>query len=221
MMEEYIRLLDAYKLTSRYKVLAKVFRDDPANKKLLYSYWILVFLFLLVSAIDINSYFIVCAIVPAILGAFRYVGDLYRTYDSLFTSSSVRSFVKEYGVDYQGLRYLIFKQVLGVFTEPEIFSARQYLKIKKENKKVSNFKNHWFLLGLFGVLAAVSGNIINGFSKETLYVALFLILIVISYSTMLIQLYVSPEDRDAEFSLFLAWLEKDLPVQGDGVLDPY
>lgn len=210
-MEGYIRLLDAYKLTGRHRIIKKVFCDSPENKKLLYLWWILVFLFLAVSAINLNSIYIACAIVPAIFGAFRYIGDLYRTYDALLTSSSIRSFVKEYGLDYQGLRYFIFKQELGVCSESEILSARDYLRIKKENKKVSNIKNHWFIVGLFAVLAAISSKLIDGFSNQALYISLFLILIVISYSAMLLQLYVSQEDRDAEFSLFLAWLEKDLP----------
>lgn len=210
-MEDYIKLLDAYNLTGRYKVLVKVFRDNPAHKKLLYTYWILVFLFLVVSAINFNSYYIVCATLPAILGAFRYIGELYRTYDPLFTSNSVRSFVKEYRVDYQGLRYLIFKQKLREYSESEIINARDYLKIKKDNKKISKIRNHWFLVTLFGVLTAISSSVISGLSSEALYLALFLVLIVITYSSMLLQLYVSPEDRDSEFLLFLAWLEKDLP----------
>lgn len=209
-MEGYIRLLNAYKLTGRHRIIKKVFCDDPTNKKLLYAYWLLVFLLIAVSAFGFNSYYIACAVIPAILGAFRYIGDLYRTYDALLTSSSVRSFVKEYRLDYQGLRYLIFRQEVGVFSESEILDARDYLRIKKENKKVSNLRNHWFIVGLFGVLAAISSNLIDSFSNEALYIALFLTLIVISYSTMLLQLYVSQEDRDAEFSLFIAWLQKDL-----------
>lgn len=149
-MEDYIRLLDAYKLTGRHRIIKKVFCDHPEKKKLLFFWWILVFLLLIVSAVDFNSAYIVCAIIPAILGAFRYIHDLYCTYDPLFSETYERSFVKEYGIDYQGLRYLIFKQELNVFSDSEILSARDYLRIKKENKKVSKIKNHWFIVALFG-----------------------------------------------------------------------
>lgn len=210
-MDDYIKLLDTYNLTARYKVLAKVFRDNPGNKKLLYAYWLLVFICLAISAIDFNSYYIVCAIFPAVLGALRYVGDLYRTYDSLFTSSSVRSFVKEYGADYQGLRYLIFKQELGIYSESEIINARDYIQIKRDHNKISKVRNHWFLVVLFGILTASSSSAISELSSQALYLVIFLVLIVILYTSMLLQIYVSPEDRDSEFLLFLAWLEKDLP----------
>ena len=66
------------------------------------------------------------------------------------------------------------------------------------------------MIALFGVLAAISNQLLDGFSKDALVLAFFFIVITILYSVMFLDVFVSGDDKDVELLRFLSWLEKDL-----------
>lgn len=148
--------------------------------------------------------------IPALLGALLYRKELYSTYSDILSDGVILIFAKEYSLNYQGLRYFLVKKEIGDLSLFNIDNVRDYLSVKSESKSKVSLKNNWLIAGLMTLLAVVSNQLITGLSENFLWLVLFALVVLILFSVMLVQIFVSGDERDKEMSLFLSWLEKDI-----------
>ncbi len=209
-MEDYIVFLKAYRNTSRFKILSRVFSENLLEKIFLWILWITVLVMSLVSIVYINKELIIYTMIPALLGALLYRKELYSTYSDILSDGVILIFAKEYSLNYQGLRYFLVKKEIGDLSLFNIDNVRDYLSVKSESKSKVSLKNNWLIAGLMTLLAVVSNQLITGLSENFLWLVLFALVVLILFSVMLVQIFVSGDERDKEMSLFLSWLEKDI-----------
>ena len=206
-MEDYVTFLNAYKKTNRLNIVLNVFTDDPLNKKLLWLLWISVILLSTASVLLLNKILIMVAMFPAVVGALFYRKELYLTYAAVLSDRIYMVFAKEYALNYQGLRYFLFKKEMGSVDVDEV---RHYLDVKLKTKPNKPIRNNWLIAGLITVLAVISNQIISGLSEGVLWLILFFVVVLIIYSIMFLQVFVSDDERDREMLRFLSWFERDV-----------
>lgn len=205
-MEDFIQLLSIYRRENRLKIIRKVFLENIlSEKKLLWTCWLAVLITILISALYVNSTIIVIAILPSICGAFCYRSALYLTFSDLIENEDRKSFVKGYGLNYEGLRYLLFQKASENIGENAFINAVNCLELQDKTRSSKSIKNHWLIAALLAVLSLVIHKLIDTAPQEMLLVIGMILMLVISYSAMLLQVFVSETERNQEFKRFLLW----------------
>lgn len=206
-MEDFIKLLSIYRQENRWAIVRKVFFNNiVSEKKLLWFWWLLVLVVVISSVFISESLIITVAIIPSIFGAISYRNGVYNESSDLIDSEEKKSLVREYGLNYEGLRYLQFEHSARNVGIDALDRAVKCLEIKEKTRVIKTFNNNWLIAGLISVLSIVMPLLIGTASQSVLLVIVVVLAIVILYSAMLLQVFVSEVDKVQEFKRFLLWL---------------
>ncbi len=208
-MEGYLQLLDLYNKSGRLKILLHVFMSNIfESKKLLWASWLAVLFIMSIATYQLNSWLVVVAIIPAFIGSLLYKDAIYTTYDELLLIPQNKRLAEEYALNYQGLRYLLFKGLSFSITGSNIDSAIKYLDIKENTDSTSSVRNHWVIVGLLTVLSITIGALFSSAPEKLLVLLAFSTVVIILYTSLFLQVIVSQKDKDLEFRRFLLWLKE-------------
>lgn len=205
-MDDFIKLLSIYRRESRLKIIRKIFFDNIfQEKKFLWVCWLSVLVLIFISALHVNSVIIVIAIIPSILGMLCYRNAIYHTFSYLIVDEDRKNFVKEYGLNYEGLRYLLFQYSSKSIGKNALKNAINCLESQEKTITKKSIKNHWLIAALLVVLSIVVHRIVDAAPQDLLLVIGVVLMLVILYSAMLLQVFVSANERNQEFKRFLLW----------------